>query len=125
MLLPIFLCLIQLAHAGPKAAPKVIIWSRNPDSTREIFKGSDYKVLDHEDLENEWKAQGYLPKEHRDRLFHQLDLDESVRALSAVQKDILILSVPTAPMDQLHKRYPTLSEGQLRKLKTALKEYSW
>ena len=120
MLVGLLIFFVQFAGADPPA-PRIDVWARNPEAVRKIYPASQYRIMDRAEQETEWAEYGNLPPLRREALFHKLNLEDSLKGLDDVDKDILVMSARKEDPVKLRKYFPMLSEAQLKSLQAELK----
>jgi hypothetical protein len=109
---------------GPSAVAQVqgYVWTKgNPASIKEkFFKGPGYRMLSREEEKEQMDEEGYLPPRKRAALFSKLKLEEALKGMDELDKDMLVMSARFLSSERLKARYPKLSKDQLSGLRREL-----
>ena len=123
MKISVLLSILMVAAAPVvRAEQRATVWSRHPDAIRKFFPVDKYRMLDAQDEKLEMDSTGYMLPRQRDALFHKLQLEEAVKNLDEMDKDMLVMGARFEEFPQLRKSYPALSEAQIKKLMQEVKE---
>lgn len=111
---------LSLVHAKDNT-PAALIWVREPSAVKEQLP-EDYRLLDARDEAKELAEQGYYGVHEREAIFHRAGVDEIVSGFDEMDKDMLIMGAKFKKLKALKKRYPMLTEKQLKALQKQVKE---
>lgn len=102
-----------IVHADQLAT----VWSRHPSAVQKYFPKQKYKMLDAHAEEKDLEESGYIPSAKRDAIFQKLHLEEKVRRMDEMNKDILVMDARFDTLDKMEKRYPHFTTVELQSLR--------
>ncbi len=106
------------AHADPVAT----VWARNPEAVRKFFPPDKYRLLDANTQAEDNRGSGYLMPSVRDGLFHKVAIEEQVKDLDELNKDMLVMGARFEKLETIHKNYPMLSPEKIKQLQHEVRE---
>ncbi|MBX3022071.1 MAG: hypothetical protein KF799_10390 [Bdellovibrionales bacterium] len=113
-----FLSLVASATSPDPSKPTIWVDGYTNAEIQNYFPANDYNYVSKTSQRRaQWEDDGYLPPLERDSLFRKLGIETKLQALDQMDKDMLVMGAREYTVPQLHKQYPMLSLGELRRLK--------